>query len=154
MAAGYRRSAIELAKAAQEINDCMTWGHTSQGTNFWNLARNRIEAHAAHVRVVGKDGGMLAKESLTEHPQLKDSSKSAGSFLRVPDAKERLLKVADTVISMCSWSDTPEGADFWGAVHKALLTNSENKKPLTSVSNRRRMLVYAGTRHSEDTLSQ
>lgn len=39
--------------------------------------------------------------------------------------KEEAHKAADAVASMCAWSETPEGEDFWDSVHDRLREMAE-----------------------------
>jgi hypothetical protein len=152
-----------MAEAAQDINDCLTWASTPQGSDFWALVKARFDAHAMYAKQNG--GAELLKTILSSQPVLKDAKNHAASpisYLRTANSPARLKKAADVLVNMCGWSSTPEGGNFWSTAHTELLRVSDAAnftvgllatRPMNN-QNRKRMLVYAGAKHSEDKLSQ
>lgn len=139
----YNHDADHILSMAKDINASMTWARTPQGSYYWSAVTKRLEAHAHYARSgITPVAGKVNIESRT--------SSGDGKFANLTDTPNRLMKVSTDLNSMCAWSLTPEGPDYWGDVSQSLIANAKAishmafHMPTTNqLERRKRLLAYA-----------
>lgn len=96
-----------LGGDADAIMSFVTWSQTSQGSDFWIAEKTRLQS--------GEYLSVKAQRAI--QGWLRDSDEP-GPWVKVPNtfvksAGEELLEGHNTVSSFVTWSETPQGRDFW-----------------------------------------
>jgi hypothetical protein len=105
----------DVLRAAQLITENMTWAYTVEGSDYWNYVYGQLQRLGQGYTMLS-GGALPTLRNLTSSVEHYDGHRARG-----------LKEAAELLKTSFTWTDAPEGYNFWADVYGRCLNKSMNK---------------------------